>query len=417
MARQVVIVGGGVIGLCTAWALVKRGCEVTVLDAGAPGGGASAGNAGWVVPSMSGPVPGPGVVATSLKWMLHADSPLYIKPRPDPALARWLLAFWRRSNARDYRAGLDATMALNAPTMALFDELRADGVAFEMHAAGLLCPYLDERALAHDLRDIEPLASFGYPTPPLLASDAIRELEPALTDDVIGGFFLPQERHLRPDSLCAGLVDWLAAHGATIHANTPATGFERTGPRATAVVTPRGKIEAEAILLATGAWLGRTARLAGLKLPIQAGKGYHLDYAPPPRPIQRPLSLHEARVAVTPLDGFVRLAGTMEFSGLNRRIYPARIAAIARAGRRYLRDWPTETTVAATWTGMRPMTPDGLPVIGLAPGFANLALAGGHAMLGVTLAPATAEAVADLLTSGHPPDVLQPFSPLRWRRA
>jgi D-amino-acid dehydrogenase len=157
--------------------------------------------------------------------------------------------------------------------------------------------------------------------------------------------------------------------------------------------------------------------MAGARVPIEAGKGYSLDYAPPPRPIGTPLYLHEARVAVTPFVDSVRLAGTMELSGLNEIIRPGRVAAIARAAAACLRDWPADSSRATTvWTGMRPMTPDGLPVIGLLPGYGNLAIAGGHAMLGVTLAPATGEALAELLTTGQAPSVLAPFDPARFGR-
>ena len=173
------------------------------------------------------------------------------------------------------------------------------------------------------------------------------------------------------------------------------------------------------MVVCAGAWTPAVLRPAGVRIPIEAGKGYALDYAPPPplpRPLRHALYLHEARVAVTPLDGLVRLAGTMELSGLNDRIAPGRVAAIARAGASFLRGWPADPGRAVAWAGARPMTPDGLPVIGLAPGFGNLAVASGHAMLGVTLAPATGEAIAELLTTGRVPEVVRPFDPGRFGR-
>ena len=417
---RVVIVGGGVIGLAAAYALRRRGCGVTVLDGGCLGGGASHGNAGWIVPSLSGPVPTPGLVRTSVRWMLRPDSPLYVRPRADPTFLRWLLAFWRRCNARDHRAGLEAVAALNRRTMALYDAYRADGVSFEGYADGLIFAYLDRAELEHDLRGLELLRPFGYDAPPALDGPELRETEPALAVEVVGGYHVPQERHLRPESLVAGLVDRLAADGVALLAETPVTGIEHRNGRATAVATPRGRIAADTIVVCAGALTPAVLRLAGVRrFPIEAGKGYSLDYAPPPpmpAPVRRPLYLHEARVAVTPLQGLVRLAGTMELCGVNSRISPARVAAIARAGARYLRGWPPDPTPATTWTEMRPMTPDGLPVIGWVPGFGNLAVASGHAMLGVTLAPATGEALADLLTTGRVPAEIRPFDPGRFRR-
>jgi D-amino-acid dehydrogenase len=418
-----VVVGGGVVGLCAGRALVERGWDVTVVDAGAPGHGATHGNAGWVVPGHAGPVPGPGVGRALLRSVGRPASPLYLRPRADPAFLRWLLAFRRSCTARAHRAGLEATLALAADTFPLFarlaEELRAVGTDPELRGGGVLYAYASPRELARDLTELDGLGPVGADAPVPLDGDAARALEPALTDAVVGGYRLPGERSVRPDRLAEGLVRLLRARGATVRGGTPVTGIEHRGGVVTAVESRGERFPAEAVLLCAGAWLPAVARLAGARVPIEAGTGYSLDYAPPPRPVAHRLYLHEARVAVTPFAGFVRLAGTMEFSGLGMggtgRINPARVAAIARAGARYLRGWPADPAVAAApWAGARPVTPDGLPVIGLLPGFRNLAVAGGHAMLGVTLAPATAEAVAALLADGRAPAALRPFDPARF---
>ncbi|MEA2512563.1 MAG: D-amino-acid dehydrogenase [Thermomicrobiales bacterium] len=414
MTERIVVVGGGVIGLCAAFALERRGCRVTVVTAGEPGEGASAVNAGWIVPSLSEPVPAPGLVRTSLRWMGRSDSPLYIQPRPNPELLRWLVAFWRHCNARAYAAGLAATAELNRRSFALYDELTAAGVRFEQHRTGVLFAYVSPAALEHDLRAMEPLRQFGMDVPSPVWGDDVRELEPALGDAITGGFWFSQERHIRPDTLTAGLVEHLTARGVEIRSRTRVTGFDRVNDRITNVRLERGRLEADAVLIAAGSWTPRVARLAGVRVPIQPGKGYCLDYAPPPFPVRHALYLHEARVAVTPLDGLTRLAGTMEFSGINDRIRPERVAAIARAGATGLRNWPTDLGTARAGSGMRPMTPDGLPVIGPLKGYRNLTVASGHAMLGVTLAPATGEAIAEVITTGRTPDILRPFDPGRF---
>ena len=414
--EPIVVVGGGVIGLCVAHALHRRGCAVTVVDAGPARAAASHGNAGWIVPSLSGPVPAPGLARVSARWMLRPDSPLYVRPRANPGFLRWLVAFWRRCNARDHLAGLEATAALNRRTMSLFDALRADGVAFEEHRDGLAFVYHSRHELARDHAALAPLRPFGYDAP-LLDAQAMRELEPALTRAVVGGYRFPQERHVRPDSLVTGLEARLRRGGVDLRTGVAVTGIEHRDGRVSALATTAGRVAAEAVVVCAGAWTPAVMLLAGVRVPIEAGKGYGLDYAPPPAlpdPIRAPLYLHEARVAVTPLAGLVRLAGTMELAGLNGRIAPRRAAAIAAAGAASVRGWPTDPSRATVWVGFRPMTPDGLPVIGLAPGFGNLAVAGGHAMLGVTLAPATGEAIAALLTTGRAPDVILPFDPGRF---
>jgi D-amino-acid dehydrogenase len=421
MARAIVVVGGGVVGLCCAAALARRGAEVTVVDAGPRERAASHVNAGWIVPTLAEPVPAPGLVGQSLKWMLRPDSPLLIAPRFDPAFLRWLLAFWRACNARDYRAGREATAALGARTMALYDDLRAAGVAFEQHQDGLLFAYRDDRALGHDHAGLEALQPFGFALPPLLSGEEARGLEPALSDAIAGGYWLERERSVRPDSLVSGLRDWLLGRGVVLRDGERVVGMAGRRGTVTAVVTDRGTIDAEAVVVAAGAWSPQVLAPLGVRLPVEAGKGYAIDFALPPplpAPIRRPLYLHETRVAITPLDGMLRLAGTMELSGLNDRVRPARVRALAARTGEVVRGWPATLPLDGpgirVWQGPRPLTPDGLPAIGLAPGWSNLAVATGHSMLGVTLAPATGEAIADLLCDGRLPDVIRPFAPGRF---
>lgn len=411
---HVVVIGGGVIGMTTAYALQKRGCSVTVLDSATPGKAASDVNAGWVCPSLSDPVPSPGLVRTSLKWMLKSDSPLYIRPTANPQMLRWLVGFWRHCNANDYRAGLEATSELNKRTFAQYDELSVDGVQFEQHRDGILFAYIDPRHLEADLKGLEPLANFGVKVPKPLWGDAVHELEPALADVITGGYWMEEERHVRPDSLMSGLVEWLSERMVDIRPDTPVLGITHHNGRVTAVKVPGGAIECDHAVIASGAWSGEVAKLAGAKVPMTGGKGYCIDFTPPPHPVRHALYLHEARVAVTPMEGMVRLGGTMELSGINSRIRPERVRAITRTGGACLRDWPTEPGHHRVGYGHRPLTPDGLPVIGMLPGFTNLSISSGHAMLGVTLAPATADALSDLVMTGKRPDVLRPFDPKRF---
>ncbi|MCD6029890.1 MAG: dependent oxidoreductase, partial [Thermomicrobiales bacterium] len=346
VVRPVVVVGGGVIGLCTAFALQQRNVSVTVIDAGPVEHAASHVNAGWVTPSLAEPVPAPGLIATSLRWMLRSDSPLYIRPRLDPAFLRWTLRFWRHCNVRDYRAGLEATAALGAHAIAGYDALREAGVRYEEHCDGILFAYRTAMALEHDYATLEPIRRFGFEMSPMLNGDAVRDLEPSLSEVVVGGYWLPQERSLRPDSLVRGLVDYLDEHGVEVRRDTAVTGIETTGGRATAVFAGGERIPAETVIVAAGAWTPRLLRPLRVSVPIEAGKGYSIDLAPPPvlpHPVGRPLYLHETRVAITPLDGMIRLAGTMEFSGLNHRIRPERVAAIARSAGWALAGWPRET--------------------------------------------------------------------------
>jgi D-amino-acid dehydrogenase len=411
-----------VIGLCAAFALHQRGVPVAVYDAGPAEQAASHVNAGWIVPSLAEPVPAPGLVATSLRWMFKSDSPLYIEPRllRNPAFLRWTLRFWQHCNARDHHAGTAATAAFGAQSLALYDRLREAGVRYEEHRDGLLFAYRSPQTLLHDYAALESIQGFGIELSPVMDGDAVRTLEPALSAAVRGGYWLPRERSVRPDTLVRGLLDYLAEHGVVVHRNRAVSGIETSGRRATGIIVGGERIPAESVVVAAGAWTPRLLQPLRVNVPIAAGKGYSIDLAPQPLadPVRRPLYLHETRVAITPLEGFIRLAGTMEFSGLNHDLRPERVAAIAHSAGWALQGWPAQTPTSGpgvrVWCGARPMTPDGLPVIGWLPGYKHLAIAGGHAMLGVTLAPATGEAIADLLTTGKASDLIAPFDPGRF---
>jgi D-amino-acid dehydrogenase len=419
--EPVVVIGGGVIGLCSAFALRQRGVPVIVYAGTEPEQAASHVNAGWIVPTLSEPVPAPGLIATSLRWMLRSDSPLYIDPRllRQPDFLRWTLRFWQHCNAADYAAGMLATAAFGARSFALYDALRAGGVEYEEHQDGLLFAYRSAETLERDFAALEPIRSFGFEMTPILSSGALRDLEPALSEAVTGGYWLPQERTVRPDTLVQGLRAALQHHDVEIR-DVRVTGIETNGTRASAVFAEGNRQPASQIVVAAGAWTADLLRPLRVPVPVTAGKGYSIDLAPQPlaEPVRRPLYLHETRVAITPMNGMIRLAGTMEFSGINHTLRKERVAAIARNAAWALRGWPDPTPTSGpgvrVWTGMRPMTPDGLPVIGWLPGYRDIAVASGHAMMGVTLAPATGETVADLLTTGVLPELAQPFDPARF---
>src|SRR5215217_3143035 len=373
--KSVVVIGGGVIGLSAAYALHKRGARVTVVESHAGSHGASVVNAGWICPSLSEPVPSPGLVRTSLKWMLRSDSPLYIKPTLNPEFLRWLFAFWRNCNDRCFTHAVEATSALNKRTFELYDEMRASGVQFEMRKDGILYVFHSAQRLEQTLKHLEPMAKYDIVPSTAYWGKEIRELEPALSPAINGGFWFKTDRSVRPDTVTAGLTEWLTERNVELKTNTEVVELEHVNGQVNAVQTTAGRIPADAILIAAGARSGELARQVGIRLPIQGGKGYCLDYAPPPTPVTHPLDFAESRFVCTPMDGMVRLAGTMEFSGINEIVRPERVAAIARGASRGLAGWPENPSVAKIGSGLRPMTPDGLAVIGLLPTFRNLAVA------------------------------------------
>jgi D-amino-acid dehydrogenase len=410
---RVVVIGGGVVGLACGYELRRRGADVTVVDKGDFGAAASWGNAGWVTPSFSTPLPAPGLVRSSLGMLLRPSSPLYIKPRLSLGFSRWLWKFTRYCNGTAYRNGLQSLGSLNRGTYRLFDEL-ASALPFEIHRDGILFAFSTEAGMHHVLHDLEAMHELGYPQPRILSAVDTRELEPALSAPIIGGVIAEEERHVYPPSLSAALADRLRTDGVTLLTGTEVLAIHVTNGIVSHAETSAGPLTGDAFLLTAGAWSRRLAAMAGFRLPVEAGKGYSISVSSPSLKLRRPLYLTEARVGVTPFENVLRVAGTMELSGINETLDRRRINAIRRDVAAYLpASWEKGESVKE-WVGMRPILPDGLPAIGKVPRVSNLFVGTGHGMLGVTLAPVTAAALGDLICEGRTETDLRPFDPARF---
>ena len=250
-----VVVGAGVIGLTTAYHLAREGEDVTILDARASGQGASDVNAGWIVPAEAAPVPGPGMVAKSLRWMLRPDSPLYIRPSLDPQFAAFMLGMWRRSNGRDQRAGFEAHLRLAEGSVETFDDYHHDGIEFEMHDSGLLMAFTERENLDHHRHLIDLPRRYGL-DPRVLRGDQVHEQEPQLSDAVRGAIYFPLERHVDPGALVRGLRKKLDEMGVRIIEHAPVTSVQRAGDRVDSVNSAAGRHTADRFVLAAGAWTG-----------------------------------------------------------------------------------------------------------------------------------------------------------------
>lgn len=410
---RVVIVGAGVIGAASAYHLAKNDHEVTVIEAGRVGQGASFGNAGWICPADSGPVQAPGMVLQGIKWMLKSDSPLFIKPRPSLPFVRFLLQMARQCNAADWRAGLQANIGLFADSMHWFDEYRRDGIDFEMYESGLLVAFLGAEKFEHHLHDLDIVRAAGF-DPQTFVGDAVREYDPALSDQVHAGILFPHERQIRSESITPALVERCRRLGVEFREQCAFEGVVRDGNRVTAVRTPEGRIECDAVVVAAGVWSAGVARSMGVKLAIEPGKGYSIEYSTAPVTLRSNTSFAERKVVATPLGSALKLAGTMEFSGYDSSINATRSDAIRRGPAGFVRGWQSPKPDAEAWTGFRPMTPDSLSMIGRLGKHENAYVASGHGMFGLTMAPATALAVVEMVESGTVPERLKPFDPARF---
>jgi D-amino-acid dehydrogenase len=411
---SVLVVGGGVIGLSCAFTLRQRGYEVTVADSGELGAAASFGNGGWICPSLSGPVPGPGVLANSLRWMLRPDSPLLIRPGLSPSLWSWLLAFARRCNQADFLAGLRAVAGLAASSSRLFAALQAAGVDFEFHQQGLLFLFRSLKAAREEMGALLLMEEFGCPPATWMEAEQLAGFEPLAAAVPMVGILAPDDKHVRPETLTAGLIAWLAAAGVRLLPEMAVDHLRLANRHVISAVTRGGdELEADAFVLAAGVGTRYLGGAIGVSIPLIGGKGYSLTYESCAPLLRHPVYLSEAKVAISPYDEGVRVLGTMELGSRTEAVSQSRLDAMVRACERYL---PGLNFVGEPrpWAGMRPMVPDGLPVIGGTSAAANVVVATGHAMLGITLAPATGEMVADILEERQLEAFASAFSPSRF---
>jgi D-amino-acid dehydrogenase len=411
--RTALVIGGGVIGVSAAHYLALEGFSVSLLERGEIASGCSYGNAGLVVPSHSIPLAAPGVIGKALRWMADPESPFYVKPRLDPDLVRWLWRFRGACTARHLARSVPVLRDLGFASRALYRELAAlDGLDFGYREAGVLAVFRTARAYEEAVREAEFLRRHGM-SARCLDGAAARALEPALAAGIAGGVLFGDDAHLIPDAFVTGLAEVAAKRGVEIRRSTEVVGFRTAGRHVVAVETTRGDLEADEIVLAGGAWSAALARPLGLRLPIQPAKGYSATFRRPAQGPRIPLLLGEAKVGVNPMGGRLRLAGTLELAGLDLTIDRRRVAAVLRAGRDYLATLG-DLDGLEIWRGLRPCTPDGLPIIGRPSRFDNLILATGHAMIGVSLGPVTGKLVAQLAAGQTPLLDLAPLSPDRF---
>jgi D-amino-acid dehydrogenase len=415
--KSVVILGQGIMGLCSAYYAARRGWEVTVIDRQPmPQNGCSFGNAGMIVPSHFTPLAAPGMVALGLKWMWNPESPFYIRPRLDLDLIGWALKFQRAATAARVERAAPVLRDLNLASRACYEELSArPEMDFGLVKKGLLMLCRTAHALEEEAGTAAKAMALGVPAEVLDAAQTAA-LDPAVRMNVAGSVFFPMDCHLSPGRFMDALTKSCRAMGVRFLPETECTGWRREGARLGAVLTSRGEVTGGQFVLAGGAWSPETLKPLGLRLPMQAGKGYSLTL---PAPGQLPgicSILTEARVAVTPMGGTLRVGGTMELAGLHTRIDPRRVQGIIKSVPQYFPEFSVEDFAGIEpWVGLRPCPPDGVPYLGRSGAADNLILATGHSMMGLSLGPVTGLIVSRLLDGEEPGHDLRLLSPDRYQ--
>jgi len=413
LKADVLIVGGGVIGLASAYELSRAGAKVILIDKSDPGYGCSYGNAGWITPCFSMPLPMPGMLLKSIGWLTDPESPLYIKPEPSWTLFRWLLRFLLSMNRKQMLTSVDALTAISKQSLRLYKELaQKTDKPFSFEQKGLFMVAQSDEGYRYARTEMELVARNGIPGV-LMGEEEARAFEPALTQRIKGGVFFSEEAHAEPLQVTQTLAHEARKLGAQILSKAEVIDFQ-LGPQGIASArTTRGVFVADQFVLATGSWSPRIAQTLALRVPVLGGKGYAIITDPlTPNP-QRPMMLVEKKVAVTPRNGTLRLAGTLELVNQDETFTTRRVEAIVRGAREFL-NVPQTIRYHEIWRGLRPCTPDGVPMIGRTDRYPNLILATGHQMLGLQSAPGTGKLVADLALGRTPEVDPHPFRATRF---
>ncbi|PKD21784.1 amino acid dehydrogenase [Salegentibacter salinarum] len=407
--KKVAIIGGGITGLCSAYYLIKEGYNVTIIDKGDITGGASFINAGYVTPSHFIPIAEPGMITQGIKWMFNSSSPFYIKPRWDMEFFKWAWYFKKSSTRKNVEKAIPVLVELNLKSRDLYTEmLETLDFDFHMEKKGLLMVYKTAKNQDHELKLAERGKELGLEVS-VLDKEAIKVIEPGLKEDIIGGVHYLCDTHSTPYIFMKNLKKWLADNGANFILEKNVTGFKTEGNRVEAIVTEAESIEADEFLIATGSWTSEMTKQLGLHIPIQPGKGYSMDVLRKTN-IKLPAILTEAKVAVTPMQNFTRFAGTMEFSGNNSNIQANRVETIANAASHFYKDLTiTEEEKKLATSGLRPVSPDGLPFIGKSSKYSNLSVAAGHAMMGWSLGPVTGKLISEIVGNRKTSVSIDPF--------
>jgi len=413
---KVTIIGGGVIGLCSAYYLRKEGYEITVIDRNNITDGCSFGNMGYISPSHFIPLATPGIISQGLKWMMSSSSPFYIKPRLNRDLLRWGMAFWKKANAKTMESNAPHLNNLLQLSRELMNDLKRElPDSFDMTEKGCWMLYKNATTGDHEKHLAEQANTFGLKTI-ICTPQQVQEYETEVEVNVAGGVLYLDDCHLNSAKFMQSLYSYLQKAGVKFWLNTEVKGFKTSNGRIGTVITDKGESDCEELIIANGSWLGIISKLLGIKMLMQPGKGYSVVYNDLEKNLQYPSILVDDRTATTPIGKWLRIGGTMELSGHSDNILPKRVMAIYHAFKKYypaLVIQPPETGKA--WFGYRPVTPDGIPYIGKHSKYSNLTYAGGHAMLGLSAAAGTGKLVNEIVSRKTPSINLSAFNPERFR--
>ena len=411
--KEVIIVGGGIIGLATAYYLNLEGHDVSVIDQDKIKSGASHINSGYLTPSHIIPLAAPGMISKGFRWMFNNSSPFYIKPRFDLDLVNWGMKFMKSCTSEHVQKSMKSILDINLLSKKLFIEMQqSNAFDFHLESKGLLMAYKTSVAEREEAKAASWAKDLGIIVKQL-SNEEILKIQPKVPMEVAGAFMYESDAHTTPELFMNNLKNHLMSRGVKFFLDTAVSSFQKKEKKIETLNTNKGIFKADEFVIATGAWTEGILKELGIKLSIQAGKGYSFDVKNITG-LSIPAILSEAKVAVTPMSGYTRFGGTMEISGINSKINSRRVLSIVNAAKEYYPGIEIPlTSVDKARSGLRPLSTDGLPFIGRHSSFKNLVLASGHAMMGWSLGPATGKLLTELISGYDPSLDLRPYSPER----
>lgn len=415
MSKNIAIIGGGIIGLSSAYYLHKSGHKVTVFDSGEFKDGCSYHNMGMIVPSHFIPLASPGIISKGIRWMFDSTSPFYIRPRLDANLLKWGLKFYRSATKENVEQARPALRDISLLSRSLYQSLSKElPFDFCFKDRGLMMLYNTIEAEREEEETAQIANSIGI-NAQILSADEAQELEPNVKLNVRGGVLYPGDAQLTPQKFVSGLWNYLGINGIEFIGNVKIADFDISNGKVNSINSLDQKWSFDEVVIAAGSWSENLGRKLQIRLPVQPGKGYSFLVGSEHKKISLPSILVEARVAVAPMGDFIRFGGTMELSGFDSNINMKRVEGIAKSIPSYYPDLKIETPLKKeVWCGFRPCSPDGLPYIGRLDNLSNVVMATGHAMMGMSLGPATGKLVSEIVNEEHPAISIKPFYPERF---
>lgn len=403
MKKSVTVIGGGIIGLSCAVKLAEAGADVTVIEREQVGYGCSYGNAGWMTPCFSMPLPMPGMLLKSMKWMLNPSGPLYIKPVPSVLLTQWLSRFLLSMTETKAQNAIEALVALSVKSLEDYKKLAIEYPEIEMQQKGLLMVSANRQGVKAATDEMNLVAKHGV-AGKYLNPDEIKSLEPALRGNLLGGVYFPGEAHAEPLKVVQALAKKAHKLGVQIIEHTQFQKAIITSDGLTqkvkSIQTSNGEMVSDVFVMATGSWSQALAAQLDMNVPILGGKGYALIVDKLEAQPQIPIMIVDRKIAITPRANSLRIAGTLELVNQDFSVTERRVKAIFDGAKEYLKI-PNDIKIHETWKGLRPCTPDGVPLIGWSKNYSNLMMACGHQMLGLQSGIGTGQLVSDLIVNGQ----------------